>query len=184
MSRTTAKAPPQSELVSVVAWMQIVGSGFWALVALLMFGFAVVFAWAAHAAPDLPRNNPWPLFGVGCFFLAGALVLLGTGLGLRHRHDWARRLTGALCYFGVFGAIAVFCLEFSALSRMLPASTDPGAGSVVAMVGVVLKVFLGGMTLAIVALMVWVANRLRRGALIAEFQPQPMTRSDAETDRS
>jgi hypothetical protein len=182
MSRTAAKAPPQSELVSVVAWMQIVGSGFWALVALLMFGFAIVLAWALHAVPQQSPASPWPLFGVGCFFLAGALLMLGTGLGLRHRHDWARRLTAGLCYIGVFGSIALFCLVYSALGHMLSTSTDNGNASMFPLVGLVLKVFFGGLMLATVSLLVWVANRFNRAALVAEFRAGPVSDERTQDD--
>jgi hypothetical protein len=175
VSNAGEKAAPQSELVSVVAWMQIVGSGFWALVALFMFGFALLMSWASHASAQMPRFNPWPTFGVGCFFLAGALLLLGSGLGLRHRYDWARRLTGVLCYAGIFGSITLFGLEYVALDHLMPVSptATPEATDVIQTIRLVLEVFLGGLNLAVVALLGWVANRLKQATLIAEFQVQP-----------
>lgn len=168
-----SRSETSSELLSVVAWMQIVGAGFGLLVALLQFGLAGVI-WATAAPPTLDSNpaaSGWPICGVGCFFLAVSILLALAGIGLRRRYHWARQLSIGLCYFGAFLSVAFFCLEYVAVSGLF--HTVPGAlgNETVVLLGTVLKAFFGGITLASTGLLVWVAHRLRSAALLQLFAP-------------
>lgn len=166
----------RSELLSVVAWLQIVGAGFGLLVSLLLFGMAWVIG-ATAAGPQ--AASLWPVFGVGCLFLASAALLLLAGLGLRRRYHWARGLSVVLCYLGAFLSVAFFVLEYLAADRLFAAPPGSAGHDTVVMAGTVVKTFLGGVSLASTALLVWVGNRLGGARVLAEFSRQPA--SDRES---
>jgi len=175
MASEQTSVTTRSELLSVVAWLQIVASGFSLLVALLLYGVA----WATAQSPALQAIYSWPLFGVGCLFLAGAILLLLAGVGLRQRYHWARNLSIVLCYCGAFLSVGFFVLEYLALSRLFfapPGAADYGTMS---MLGMVLKTFLGGISLASTALLIWMGKRLGAAVVLVEFSKltQPKVQS-------
>lgn len=169
MAVTAENTAPRSELLSVVAWMLIVGAAFGILSALTLLALAGVLL--AYAPPDPASTNS--LLGVGLVTLSAAALMLLAGIGLRRRYNWARALTIGLCYLGIFLLIVMFGLQYFAINTMLPRSHEPAQIQMAAMLGLVLKTFLGTVTIAASGLLMWLSNRLSTPAILAEFRPAP-----------
>lgn len=178
----------RSELVSVVSWMLIVGGAFGLFVAAFQIIYlGVVWYYAPTQASFFDEVGPYP-YVIGVFLL-WALSMLIAGSGMRRHYNWARALTVFLCYVGVLGTLVLFGLYYFGINALMPQAVDPEEAKLFGAIAFMLKVFLASLALAVVALMIWVANRLSSLHVINEFQrvvkvhePAPVTAVPVRND--
>ncbi len=160
----------RSELVSVVAWMLIVAGAFSLFVGLFQLAFfGAVWAYTPNPQPVVDQLGPY--LWVVAFFLVMAVLMLVAGIGLRRRYNWARVLSMLLCYGGIFVVVVLFGLYYFGINQLLAGQRHPDQAQLWGTVGMVLKTFLGSFTVAVTALLAWIANRLGAAPVLAEFKP-------------
>lgn len=167
-------SPQRSELVSFVAWVEIVGAGFGLLAALVQLAF-IALARGYVSAPLSPQseNQVTVLILVAGSILLGSVLVLLAGVGLRRRYNWARRLTVGLCYLGCLGVVGMFGLQWWAVSYWVNAPSSFANPQMFSMLGFLVKAFLVSFMVIGVAILLWVASRLNTTKVLAEFLPPP-----------
>lgn len=180
MTTTASPRPQRSILVSVVAWLMIVGGGMSLLVSTLQnFLFMTVFP--PDALAQLAQDGPTPLppfaqflFSHFLWFLRGfwllALLTLVAGIGLLRRKDWARVVVIVLLGLGVVWNLGGLWIQQSMMSTMLPPADSPAEFSemfnrIASTIRVAAFVF----ALAFSGLFVWLITRLMSAPVKAEF---------------
>lgn len=158
------------EFLGAVAWLQIVGAGFLLLVALLMYAVSGVIV-AATPQATLFSGGAGAVFGVGCVLLAGSVLVGLSGIGLRRRKSWGRVMSRVLSGLGALAALVLFALVYFALDQLLQPHAGVASAGSWQQLGLVLKVFSGGMSLAVATLLLWVARRLNSASVRACFAP-------------
>lgn len=165
---------PRSELVSVVAWMEIFAAGFGLLAGLFQLAFISV-ARLYDSAPLSPQASSQltVIVGVAIVILLASVVVLLAGIGLRRRYNWARRLTVGLCYLGCVLLVVMFTFQWMAINMWINEPSSYANPQMFSMLGLVIKAFIASFLLIGLAMFLWVANRLNGSKIVAEFLPVP-----------
>lgn len=180
MSSSPSPAPQRSTLVSVLAWLMIVGSGLGLLVSTLQnILFMTVLpadAFAQLAQEGQPPLPPFAqfLFSHFIWFLRGFWLLqlcaLVTGVGLLRRMGWARVAVIALLALGVVGNLAGVLLQQSMMSMMIPPpDAPPEFADMFTRMATMIRTAALVFSVAFSALFIWLIARLMSAPIKAEF---------------
>lgn len=180
-------ATPRSTFVTVVGWLFVAFSGFGTLIGVLQNLMLHLFFPLAQMRQDLPADAGLPpmfqfLAAHFAWFFALALAnnaaMLVASIGLLRRRNWARLLFIGLLVLGIASSVAGVAVQQAFMSEMmampgmhdLPAEAHADMQAQMQGMLIFMRVFGIGLTVAMAAVLGWIAWKLCTPQIVAEFR--------------